>query len=97
MVFLFSSTLKSLTSRIKRSLHKHTFLSLSAYSAIHVHRARWDIRMGRPDSTLRDALGAIRAVCLRSFPEFLADIKLAAVGKAPQGETTALADFTLNV
>ncbi|KZV66270.1 exocyst complex component, exo70 subunit [Peniophora sp. CONT] len=96
MVSLFNSTQTSLTALIKRSLHKHTFLALSAYSAIHVHQARWDVRVGRSDSTLRDALAAIRAVCLRSFPEFLADIKLAAVGRAPQSESTALADFTLN-
>ena len=31
----------------------------------------------------KDGLPVLRSLCLRSFPEFLADIKLAAVPKAP--------------
>jgi exocyst complex protein 7 len=98
---LFSSTLASLTTMIKRALHKHTFLALSAYSAVHAAQARWEraviSRVGgeRRADELRDVLNGIRAVCLRSFPEFLADIKLAAVGKT--GEATGLADFTVSV
>lgn len=45
---------------------------------------------------LKDGLAALRAVCLRSFPEFLADVKVAAMSKG--GDTsTGLADFTLTV
>jgi hypothetical protein len=45
---------------------------------------------------LKDGLAALRGVCLRSFPEFLADVKVAAMSKG--GDTsTGLADFTLTV
>jgi exocyst complex protein 7 len=38
----------------------------------------------------------LRGVCLRSFPEFLADLKLAGLGKG--GEVgTGCADFTMTV
>ena len=33
-------------------------------------------------NALREGLNGMRAVCLRSFPEFLADVKMAAI---PQG------------
>lgn len=33
-------------------------------------------------NALKEGLHSLRAVCLRSFPEFLADIKLAAIPKA---------------
>ena len=62
--------------------------------------------MGRPDHTKSRAEGeraqggpnlhALRGVCLRSFPEFLADLKLAGMGKG--GEIgTGCADFTITV
>ncbi|KAI0030280.1 Cullin repeat-like-containing domain protein [Vararia minispora EC-137] len=98
ILLLFSTTFSSLTALIKRALHKHTFLALSAYSAISVAQARWEkliaVRADRHENELRDALGGIKAVCLRSFPEFLADVKLASVGKT--SETTGLADFTVS-
>jgi hypothetical protein len=34
--------LASLTTMIKRTLHKHTFLALFAYSAMHVAQVRWE-------------------------------------------------------
>ena len=44
---------------------------------------------------LRDASNAIRALCLRSFPELLADIKTAAL---PRGELgTGVAEITQQV
>ncbi len=53
-------------------------------------------RAGRKDNELKDGLHSIRAACLRSFPEFLADIRMAALGKT--GElSTGLADFTNSV
>lgn len=53
-------------------------------------------RSGRRENELKDGLHAIRASCLRSFPELLADIKASALGKA--GElSTGLADFTVSV
>lgn len=53
-------------------------------------------RSGRKENELKDGLHSIRASCLRCFPEFLADIRLAAIGKGEQ-LNTALADFTLSV
>ena len=47
---------------------------------------------------LRDALASLRSVCLRSFPEFLADVKLAAVPRTPGVDLgTGIADLTETV
>jgi len=53
---------------------------------------------GRRDTNeLRDGLNSIRSVCLRTFPEFLADLKLAATGPGKGGELgVSLADFTVS-
>lgn len=103
LLTLFSNTISSLISLIKRSLHKYTFLALSSYESLSSLQPRWgellqrrgmDAR--REKNELKDGLQALRGVCLRSFPEFLADIKLAAMGKG--GDiSTGLADFTLKV
>ncbi len=97
---LFTSTLGSLGSLIKRNLNKNTFLALSAYSSLTPLQPRWnDImsrRADRRENELKEGLHSIRASCLRSFPEFLADIRLAGLGKG--GEVgTGLADFTISV
>ncbi|KAL1941802.1 hypothetical protein VTO73DRAFT_6802 [Trametes versicolor] len=96
---LFTSTLGSLGSLIKRNLNKNTFLALSAYSSLTPLQPRWnDImsrRADRRENELKEGLHSIRASCLRSFPEFLADIRLAGLGKG--GEVgTGLADFTIS-
>jgi len=95
---LFNTTLSSLSTLIKRSLHKYTFHALTSYSSLSVHQDRWDElitrRAGRKENELKEDLHALRGVCLRSFPEFLADIKLAGLGKG--GEVgTGCADFTV--
>jgi exocyst complex component 7 len=96
---LFTSTFASASSLIKRSLHKYTFLALSVYSSISVAQNRWEALItqhaNRKDNELKDVLSGIRSMCLRSFPEFLADIKLAAVGKST--ESTGLIDFVITV
>ncbi|KAG1727516.1 Cullin repeat-like-containing domain protein [Suillus lakei] len=98
LLTLFTDTLSSLTSLIKRSLHKYTFHALSAFSALSISQSRWEsvlAKRGRDGNELRDGLNAIRGVCLRSFPEFLADLKLAAVGKG--GDlSVGLADITVS-
>ena len=48
-------------------------------------------------SAVREGLHALRAVCLRSFPEFLADIKLGAVPRSPGEIGTGIADITETV
>ncbi|KAI0366071.1 hypothetical protein BV20DRAFT_1003065 [Pilatotrama ljubarskyi] len=96
---LFTSTLGSLGSLIKRNLNKNTFLALSAYSSLTAVQLRWNEvmsrRADRRENELKEGLHSIRASCLRSFPEFLADIRLAGLGKG--GETgTGLAEFTIS-
>ncbi|KAH9848985.1 Cullin repeat-like-containing domain protein [Lenzites betulinus] len=96
---LFTSTLGSLGSLIKRNLNKNTFLALAAYSSLTLLQPKWnDImsrRADRKENELKEGLHSIRASCLRSFPEFLADIRLAGLGKG--GEIgTGLADFTIS-
>ncbi|OSX63736.1 hypothetical protein POSPLADRAFT_1169154 [Postia placenta MAD-698-R-SB12] len=97
---LFSSTFSSLSALIKRSLHKYTILALSAYSCLLEYQEQWeDImvnRSSRKDSNdLKDMLQAIRASCQRSFPEFLADIKIAA--SSSQGElSTGVVSVTMS-
>ncbi|KAG2150132.1 Cullin repeat-like-containing domain protein [Suillus cothurnatus] len=98
LLTLFTDTLSSLTSLIKRSLHRYTFHALSAFSALTMSQSRWEsvlVKRGREGNELRDGLNAIRGVCLRSFPEFLADLKLAATGKG--GDlSVGLADITIS-
>ncbi|KAF8886743.1 exocyst complex component exo70 subunit [Infundibulicybe gibba] len=96
---LFSSTLTSLITLIKKSLHKYTFLALSAYDSLLSIQPQWDSvlsRRGYGDSKeMKDGMHSLRAVCLRSFPEFLADLKMASMGKG--GElSTSLAEFTIS-
>ncbi|KAG6371893.1 Cullin repeat-like-containing domain protein [Boletus reticuloceps] len=103
LLTLFTDTLSSLTAIIKRSLHKYTFHALAAYSALSPSQSRWETIMtwrgeGRRDTNeLRDGLNSVRSVCLRTFPEFLADLKLAATGPGKGGELgVSLADFTVS-
>ena len=97
---LFNSTLSSLSALIKRSLHKYTFHALASFSALSACQDRWDElitrRAERKENELKECLHALRGVCLRSFPEFLADLKLAGMGRG--GEIgTGCADFTITV
>ena len=97
---LFNSTLSSLSALIKRSLHKYTFHALASFSALSACQDRWDElitrRAERKENELKEGLHALRGVCLRSFPEFLADLKLAGMGRG--GEIgTGCADFTITV
>ena len=97
---VFSSTITSLSTLIKRSLHKYSFLALSTYSSLSASQARWDAlitrRTERKENEIKDSLNTLRSVCLRSFPEFLADIKLAAIGKSDELPTGVI-DFVQSV
>ncbi|EIN08701.1 hypothetical protein PUNSTDRAFT_120310 [Punctularia strigosozonata HHB-11173 SS5] len=106
---LFNSTVSSLQALIKRSLSRHTFLALSAFESTQtqLQRSRELLveRAGRSKDDLRDAVQALKNVCLRSFPEFLADVKMAGLGsaigpgasRAGMGNdmSTGLADFCI--
>lgn len=101
---LFGTTLSSLVALIKKSLHKYNFLALAAYESLLNYQSQWDdllARRGqesRKDSNeLKDGLHTLRSVCLRSFPEFLADLKFGAMGKGGELVTTGLADFAISV
>jgi exocyst complex protein 7 len=100
-ISLFQSTLGSLIAIVKRSLNKYTFLALSAYSALLDIQPIWDDiitkRASRRDE-LKDGLLSIRALCLRSFPEFLADIKQVSV-KPTEAQLlgTGVSELTINV
>ncbi|KAN0136078.1 Cullin repeat-like-containing domain protein [Lactarius tabidus] len=96
---LFNTTLSSLSTLIKRSLHKYTFHALASYSSLLAYQDRWDElitrRAERKENELKEDLHALRGVCLRSFPEFLADLKLAGLGRG--GDVgTGCADFTIS-
>jgi len=99
LISLFTSTLTSLSSLIKRSLHKYTLLALSIYSCLAAQQARWEevmcSRANRENNDLKEGLQGIRASCQRSFPEFLADIKIAA--SSSRGElSTGVIDVTIS-
>jgi exocyst complex protein 7 len=98
---LFNTTLSSLSTLIKRSLHKYTFHALASYSVLSTCQDRWDDlitrRAERKENELKEGLHALRGVCLRSFPEFLADLKLAGMGKGGGEIGTGCADFTITV
>ncbi|KAJ7153068.1 Cullin repeat-like-containing domain protein [Mycena crocata] len=107
LLVLFSTTLTSLIAFIKRSLHKYAFLALSSFEALLALQPRWDVVLARrgPEyakaNELKDGLGTLRSVCLRSFPEFLADIKMASLaggaGKGAGSDTgTGVADFVVS-
>ena len=107
LLTLFSDTLSSLTSLIKRSLHKYTFLALSSYESLSALQPRWDqilkkraAEVRRESNELKEGLNSLKGVCLRSFPEFLADIKMAGLPKGGPSTLdigTGIADFTLTV
>ncbi|KAF8588183.1 hypothetical protein K439DRAFT_1336032 [Ramaria rubella] len=84
LIQLFQSTLNSFSALVKRSLRKYTFLALSSYTSLSALQSWWDEVMGervKRRDELKEGLHGLRGVCLRSFPEFLADIKL--VGARP--------------
>ena len=56
--------------------------------------------MRRESNELKEGLNSLKGVCLRSFPEFLADIKMAGLPKSGPPTLdigTGIADFTLTV
>lgn len=102
LLVLFSTTLTSLIALVKRSLHKYTFLALSSYESLLSMQTRWDDVLSLRGSTketneFKEGTQPLRAVCLRSFPEFLADLKMASMGKNGVELSPGLADFTVSV
>ena len=91
---LFSTVLNQLITLVKKNLSKYNFLVLSAYDGLLSLQPHWDDLLARrgPEyseekNELRDGLLALRGLCLRSFPELLADIKLGAMSRAVDTST----------
>ena len=77
---LFTTTLTLLINMIKANLNKHVFFALAAYQELSNAQATWDDvqgRTGKTENELKESLTALRGVCLRSFPEFLLDVRSA--------------------
>lgn len=108
LLTLLQTSLTRLTARVKKSLQRNAFLALAAYAQMarpEVSR-RWDDTIRRHAggasspanvNVLKEGLHSLRAVCLRSFPEFLADIKLAAAQGSGGELGTDIASITETV
>ena len=100
---LFNNVLTQLLALIKKALHKYNFVALSAYDGLLSRQPHWSDLLSRrgPDhaedkNEFKDGLLALRALCLRSFPEFLADLKLGATARGSD-TSTKLVNFTVSV
>ncbi|CAA7257403.1 unnamed protein product [Cyclocybe aegerita] len=96
---LFHSVLNQLITLTKKSLHKYNFLALSAYEGLLSLQPHWDELLSHRGSDHmmeknepKDGLQSLRALCLRSFPEFLADVKMGAMSRGSD-TSTKLMDF----
>jgi len=100
---LFNQVLSQIITLTKKSLQKYGFLALSAYENLQSLQRHWDDLFSRRSveyalekNELKDGLQNLRGLCLRSFPEFLADIKLASSSRGSD-TNTKLTDFTVSV
>ncbi len=100
---LFNQVLSQIIVLTKKSLQKYGFLALSAYENLQSLQYHWDDLFSRRSvdytsekNQLKDGLQNLRGLCLRSFPEFLADIKLASSSRGSD-TNTRLTDFTVSV
>ncbi|THU94691.1 hypothetical protein K435DRAFT_860320 [Dendrothele bispora CBS 962.96] len=94
---MFGTTSTLLVTLVKRSLHKYGFVALTSVGG---GREAERVGRGRKESNeFRDALQTIKSLCLRLFPEVLADVKLppsmASANKFGD-RNTGLADTTTN-
>lgn len=102
IISLYSTNVTSLIAFIKTSLHKYTFLALTAYEHLLAIQSRWEnllsFRGSSKDTTeFKEGLTTLRGICMRSFPEFLADVKMASIPKPNTDLSTDLAEFTISV
>ncbi|KAF9261301.1 hypothetical protein L218DRAFT_961600 [Marasmius fiardii PR-910] len=89
VLLLLSNNVSSLIATIKGSLQKYGFIALSAYESLIGLQDVWDDVSSRKASDgrkgsdeFKDTLQSIRSLCIRLFPECLADIKLGATSRA---------------
>ncbi|KAG2003723.1 hypothetical protein CC2G_004306 [Coprinopsis cinerea AmutBmut pab1-1] len=97
---LFNTILSSLIALTKKNLQKLSFLALSAYESLLSLQTHWEAILARASDQLRDknefkdGLPLLRSLCLRSFPEFLADIKLSTTSRGVSDTNVNLMPFT---
>ncbi|KAF5342487.1 hypothetical protein D9611_001411 [Ephemerocybe angulata] len=98
---LFTSVLSSLVAFVKKNLQKYSFLALAAYESLLSLQPVWEQILAytgesglREKNDFKDGLPVLRSLCLRSFPEFLADIKLGAMARGSD-TSTKVVDFTM--
>ncbi|KAG7097952.1 hypothetical protein E1B28_005263 [Marasmius oreades] len=89
VLLLLSNNVASLIATIKGSLQKYGFIALSSYESLIGIQETWDEISSRkaPDGRkgndeFKETLQSVRNLCLRLFPECLADIKLGATSRA---------------
>ena len=85
---LFNSVFTQLLTLIKKALYKYNFVALSAYEGLLSLQPHWNDLLSQrgqdhaeDKNEFKDGMLALRALCLRSFPEFLADLKLGATAR----------------
>ncbi|KAG8902872.1 hypothetical protein FRB99_004000 [Tulasnella sp. 403] len=102
LVTMFSSLLSTIQATIKKSLLTHVWFAFGLWGILGNLQPVWDDvmrqRTGRKENELSEAVHALRGVCLRSFPEFIMDIKQAGIPPPPNAKQielgTAVADVT---
>ncbi|CAE6434452.1 unnamed protein product [Rhizoctonia solani] len=104
LVSVFSSSLSTLSSLVKKNLQNNIFMALAIYSSLSNSQERYtDImlrRTGRKDNDLSTGIHSLKGVCIRSFPELLLEIKTPAMSPPTatpgRGEIgTGIADVTV--
>ncbi|TFK18960.1 exocyst complex component, exo70 subunit [Coprinopsis marcescibilis] len=98
---LFNTILSSLITLTKKNLQKFSFLALSAYEVLLSLQYHWEEILScaseqlRDKNEFKDGLPALRSLCLRSFPEFLVDLKLGATSRGQADTSTKIMDFVV--
>ncbi|KAG8886158.1 hypothetical protein FRB97_007196 [Tulasnella sp. 331] len=97
---MFSLTISAIQAAVKKSLLTHVWLALQLWASLTALQPVWDEvmrkRTGRKENELSEIVHAVRGVCLRSFPEFIMEIKLAA-SPAPSARQVELGTGTADV
>jgi len=97
----FHSVFTQLLTLFKKALHKYNFVALSAYDGLLSLQPLWNDLLSRQGqdhaedkNEIKDGMLAPRAICLRSFPEFLADLKMGATTRGSDA-SIKLMNFTV--
>lgn len=81
LLSMFSSTLSTVQTAVKKNLLSHVWLALQLWTSLTQLQPVWDdvmrARAGRKENELSEVAHAIRGVCLRSFPEFILEVRQA--------------------